>query len=221
MKKPVIIFSIIGVVLVLGAGGFLGWNYFLKKAPAGEACKADSKCVSGFKCLSGKCSSGETGSSCSQKSDCKSSLCVNNKCTEGKISDPCSTYKDCKDGLLCKRSICTAKPSYTKYFDRIDVSKMKQGMPPGPDNIPVATTKFLKTDAIEVDITNSKKTAGEFWVEVVNLTTGEKLLESEKQQINDSRGTGMGIPSGAEAGEYEVNVYFNNELIHTVEITIE
>jgi hypothetical protein len=158
---------------------------------------------------------------CVTKSDCTTGFCVSERCTEGKVGQACGTYKDCHTGLLCKSKVCTEKPTYTKYFDRINIGKMKIGSPPGPNNIPVAATEFkISQDAIEIDITNSKKTSGEFYVEVIDPITGEKVFTNEKQQISDSRGTGFGLPTNTVAGEYELDVYFNNELIYSVPIKL-
>jgi len=243
MKKAVIAALVVLVVII--AVGVGGWYFFLKKSAEGGSCRSDTKCETGLKCISNVCSSGNKGSKCAGKSDCKTEFCVegictegklgdkciaksdcrtgfcvNERCTEGKVGQACGTYKDCQSGLLCKSKLCTEKPSYTKYFDRIDISKMKPGLPPGPDNIPVATTEFKKTDAIEIDITNSKKTNGEFYIEVIDPISGEKVFTTDKQQISGSRGTGFGLPMNTAAGEYELDVYFNNELIYSVPIKI-
>lgn len=219
MKKAVIIIVIL--LIVVAATGVGGWYFFLKKSTEGGSCQSDARCETGLKCISNVCSSGNKGSKCSVKFDCKTAFCVNGTCTEGTVGEACNTYKDCTTGLLCKSKVCTEKPTYTKYFDRIDIGKMKIGMPPGPDNIPVAATEFrISTDAIEVDITNSKKTSGEFYIEVIDPITGEKVFNTEKQQISDSCGTGFGLPTNTKPGEYELNVYFNNELIYTVNITL-
>lgn len=222
MKKTIIIISALVIILLIGIGGYAGWSVYLRKLPAGETCRTDNRCVNGLKCLSGKCSSGAIGSFCGTKTDCKLGFCVNSKCSEGKAGDSCSTYKDCQEGLLCKQALCTVKPSYTKYFDKIAVSKIKMGMPPGPNNVPVATTRFARTDAIEIDITDSKNTTGQFWVELVNPVSGEKIITTDKQHIGSPMaGTGLGVPGGIESGEYELNVYFNNELVYTTNITIQ
>lgn len=164
----------------------------------GGTCTADASCQTGLKCVSGKCSS-------------------------GKVSSVCATYKDCNTGLYCVKSACSNPPSYSKYFSKIEISKMKAGMPPGPKNIPVPATEFnATTDAIEIDIAPKAGTTGELYYELVNSTTGEITLSSATSKMRvDPRGggTGFGIPYGA-VGDFELNIYFNNELIHTVAIKI-
>jgi len=219
MKKAAII--IVVVLVVIAAAGVGGWYFFLKKSAEGGSCRSDTKCETNLKCISNVCSSGNKGSKCVAKADCKTGFCVSERCTEGKAGQACGTYKDCQAGLLCKSKLCTEKPSYTKYFDKIDIGKIKPGSPPGPNNVPVATTQFnAVTDSIEVDITNSKKTSGEFYIEIIDPISGEKVFTTDKQQISDSRGTGFGMPMNTVAGEYELDVYFNNELIYSVNITL-
>jgi hypothetical protein len=218
-KKIVIIvvFLVLGLI-ILGTGGFTGWYFFIRKSPEGEICKTSSLCAEGTTCISGKCSSGKAGSVCSIKEDCKTAFCASGRCTEGTAGSSCATYKDCVDDLLCKAKVCAIKPSYTKYFDKIEVSQMKAGIPPGPDNIPVPTTTFTSGQAIEVDFYNSKNTTGEFWVELINIVTGEKEWATDKQTITSSRsGTGFQFNG---LGDFDLNVYFNGELVHNVVITV-
>ena len=219
MKKIIIILV---VLLILAVGGVAGWYFFIKKSPEGGACINDQKCVTGLKCINKTCSSGQIGSVCSVKSDCKSDFCVSGKCTEGIKGDACTTYKDCTKGLLCQKGACTTPPDYTKYFDKIIISKMKVGMPPGTNNIPVPTTEFKKTDAIEIDFIGVKPaTKGDFYYEIVNPTTGEVAFTSinNKQTLNGRDiGTGSDLP--VSPGEYDLNIYFNDELIYTVSIKI-
>ena len=97
-------------------------------------------------------------------------------------------------------------------------------MPPGPNNVPIVTTEFkANIDAVEVDFTGVKATTkGEFYIEIIDSTTGEALVSSsENKQSFEGRdiGTGMGIPT-AQSGEYDLNVYLNNELIYTTVIRI-
>jgi len=218
MKKLILV--IVALLIIVGAAGIGGWFFFVKKSSEGGPCQSDAKCEIGLKCVVNVCSSGNKDSKCISKSDCKTSFCVYERCTEGAINEACATYKDCQTGLLCKSKICTEKPTYTKYFDKIDISKMKPGMPPGPNNIPIPSTEFKKTDAIEIDITNSKGTSGEFYTEIIDPISGEKVFTTDKQQISDSRGTGFSLPMNTAAGDYELDVYFNNELIYTVAIKI-
>ncbi|MCX6780094.1 MAG: hypothetical protein NT034_02860 [Candidatus Magasanikbacteria bacterium] len=165
----------------------------------GGACTADTSCQTGLKCVSGKCSS-------------------------GKVSSACATYKDCNTGLYCVKSVCSNPPSYAKYFSKITIGKMKAGMPPGPKNIPVPATEFsAATDAVEIDVMSKPETKGELYYDLVDTTTGETILSSagSKSKI-DSRGggTGFGVPYGT-TGDFELNVYFNNELIYTTAIKIK
>ncbi|MFA7243936.1 MAG: hypothetical protein WC080_01450 [Patescibacteria group bacterium] len=216
-KTAIIIISVVLGVIILAGAGFAGWYYFIKKVPEGQACKANNRCTEGTSCISGVCSSGKLGSTCSVKEDCKTDFCSSGRCTNGEVGSSCATYKDCKDGLLCKSKICAVKPSYTKYFDKIEIGQMKPGTPPGPDNIPVPTTEFKAGMSIEVDITDTKGTTGEFWVEVINQETGERAFVTEKQTIsNPGKGTGFQFN---EVGQFDLNVYFNNELIHSIAIT--
>lgn len=164
----------------------------------GGTCTADANCQTGLKCVSGKCSS-------------------------GKVSSVCATYKDCNTGLYCVKSICSNPPSYSKYFSKIEVSKMKPGLPPGPKNIPIPTTEFkANTDAMEIDVTPKAGTSGEMYYELINSTTGEIAMSSAGNKMNiDPRGGGTGfqIPGNLN-GDFELDLYFNNELVHTVAIKI-
>ena len=222
--KSVTIILIIFVVLLLLAGlGFGGWYFFIRKAKEGEACSNDSKCAENLKCLNKICSSGGIGSSCEKKSDCTTNYCVNNICTEGKSGDECSTYKDCQKGLFCTKSICSEPPSYSEYFDKIIVAKIKPGSPPGPNNIPVPTTEFLVTDGFELDFVGVKSTTvGYVYYEFVDSVSGETLFSSEfnKQKLEgDNLGMGSDFPKGVE-GELDLMIYFNDEVVYSVPITV-
>ncbi len=164
------------------------------------------------------------GGICATNANCQTGLkCISNKCSSGKVNSVCATYKDCNAGLYCVKLICANPPSYSKYFSKIVVSKMKIGMPPGPKNIPIPATEFnATTDAIEIDVAPKANIAGELYYELISSTTGETILSSatSKMQI-DSRGggTGFGIPTGTN-GDFELNIYFNNELIYAVAVKI-
>lgn len=164
----------------------------------GGACTADANCETGLKCISSKCSSGKVGS-------------------------VCATYKDCNTGLYCVKSACSNPPSYSKYFDKIVISKMKAGMPPGPKNMPVPATEFNATnDAIEIDVQPKAGITGDLYYELIDSTTGQTVLSSVSSKMKvDPRGggTGFGVPYGT-VGNFELNIYFNNELIHTVAVKI-
>jgi len=219
------ILIVILVIILLGAAGTAGWYFFLKKSPEGGSCQSAKRCEQGLKCANKICSSGKVGAACAQKSDCQSGFCVNNTCTEGKEGDTCATYKDCESSLLCTKSICTKKPDYSKYFDKVTVSKIKPGMPPGPSNPATPTTTFSKQDAIEVDFGGVKTTTvGPYYFEFVNSTTGE-TVNSTKGLMDtnfEGRDTGSGTDfSTMASGEYDLNVYFQNELVYSVVITLQ
>ena len=221
MKKIVIIIFVIIILAVLGLGG---WYFFLRKLPEGAVCKNTESCETGLKCANKICSSGEVGSSCEIKADCKTNFCVTNKCTEGKKDDTCSTYKDCEKGLFCKKGVCSEPPSYSQYFNKIVISKMKLGMPPGPNNIPVPTTEFKTTDAIEIDFVGVKSTTkGEVYYEAINPITGEIAFTSSgyKQKLEGrDTGTGSDLPRVVGKGEFDLNIYYNDEMVYTTTIKV-
>lgn len=221
MKKILIVLV---VVILIGAIGFGGWYLFLKKNGEGGSCANDSKCQEGLKCINKICSSGKAGSACDQKSDCKTQFCVSGKCTEGKAGDTCVTYKECAEGLFCQKSICAAPPNYSKYFSKVIISKMKTGMPPGPNNVPVESTVFSATDGIEVDFRGVKPTTvGNYYYEFVDAVSGEVVISSkDRQELNFAGGdTGFGTDLVIlKAGTYDLNIYFNNELVFSSPIVI-
>jgi hypothetical protein len=212
------------VIIVLASGGYAGWFYLIKKSPEGGTCTSQNRCEEGLKCINKTCSSGKTGSACAQTTDCTSKHCVNSTCTEGKKGDTCATYKDCDKNLFCKKSACSEPPSYSQYFDKISIGKIKQGTPPGPNNPIIPASEFKNTDAIEVDFVGVKPTTnGAIYGEVVDQTTGEIILSnsSDNQKLEgQNRGFGMGLPSATPAGEYDLNVYYNNELILATQIKV-
>lgn len=164
------------------------------------------------------------GGTCTADTNCETGLkCVTSKCSSGKVNSACATYKDCNTGLYCVKSACSNPPSYSKYFSKITIGKMKMGMPPGPNNIPVPATEFsASTDAIEIDVISKPETKGELYYDLVDATTGETILSSASNKSKiDSRGggTGFGVPYGT-TGDFELNIYFNNELIYTTVIKI-
>ncbi|MFA4834291.1 MAG: hypothetical protein WC619_05665 [Patescibacteria group bacterium] len=195
MKKSLFFFGIVIAALLLVGAGCEKAKTFGKE---GEACNAEKTCATGLKCLSNVCSSGQLGSAC-----------VN--------------YKDCQSGLYCLKSACANPPSYKTYFDKITISKMKQGLPPGPNNIPVPTTEFKIADAMEIDVIATKEAVGgTFYYELINSTTGEKEMSSadyKQKVVQGSWGTGFGLPGGL-SGDYDLNIYFNDELIFTTPVTI-
>jgi hypothetical protein len=222
MKKVLIALVII---LILAGLGFAGWYFLIRKSTGGGTCTSDQKCVSGLKCVSKICSSGKAGSVCSAKADCTTNFCVNSKCTEGKVNDACKTYQDCQTGFRCLKSVCSNPPSYTKYLDKIQISKINPGSGPGPNNPETVTTEFKNTDAIEVDLIGVKSTTiGDFYYNFVDPTTGE-IIRTSKNEIGiqqlegQDRGTGTAL-SNLIPGKYEFDIYFNNELIYSTEITV-
>jgi len=246
MKKSFIIPIIILVILALG---FLGWQFLLKKSAEGGSCKSEKNCQTGLKCINkicssgkagsvclskadcltpfcveGKCTEGKRGDSCANKADCLTNYCVNAECTEGKKDDACSTYKDCEKGLFCKKGVCSEPPSYSQYFNKIVISKMKLGMPPGPNNIPVPTTEFETTDAIEIDFVGVKSTAkGEAYYEVIDPITGEVVFTSSGYKMKlEGRdiGTGSDLPRIVGEGEFDLNIYYNDEMVYTTTIKV-
>ncbi|MDD5569088.1 MAG: hypothetical protein PHG23_01580 [Candidatus Pacebacteria bacterium] len=221
MKKIVLV---IFVIIILAALGFGGWYFFLRKLPEGMVCKSTANCETGLKCANKICSSGGVGSSCEIKTDCDGNFCVNNKCTEGKKNDACLTYKDCGTGLFCKTGVCSDPPSYSQYFNKIVISKMKLGIPPGPNNMPVPTTEFKTTDALEIDFTGVKPTTtGKGYYEIIDPITGEVLFSSSGYKIEFQGrdvGTGSDLPRVVGKGEFDFNFYYNNELVYTTVITV-
>ena len=214
------------VIVILTAAGFAGWYFLFKKFPEGASCASDQKCEAGLKCINKICSSGQAGSNCETKSDCQTSFCVNDKCTQGKKDDTCVTYKDCATGLLCQKSTCSTPPDYSKYFSNVVISKIKPGQAPGPNNVPVETTEFKTTDGIEIDFAGVKPTTiGQFYYEFVNPTTGQTVMSSkdrdpEDQKLNGKdRGTGTDL-SLTSPGTYDLNIYFKDELVYTMQIKI-
>ena len=196
MKKIIIIISIIVILAVLGLGG---WYFFLRKLPEGAACKSAENCETGLKC-------------------------ANKICSSGKADSACLTYKDCEKGLFCKKEICSEPPSYSQYFSKIVISKMKVGMPPGSDNMPVETNEFKTGDAIEIDFTGVKPTTkGQVYYEVINPITGEVAFTSSGYKMKlEGRdiGTGSDLPRIVGEGEFDLNIYYNDEIVYTTTIKV-
>jgi len=213
MKNAVIV---ILAVILLGGAGAAGWYFFLKKSPEGGACQSAQRCKDDMKCVTKICSSGKVGSVCETKADCQTDFCAIGKCSEGKVGDTCLTYKDCQNGLYCQSSICASPPSYTKYFSKIEISKIRQGASPGPNNIPVPTTEFKKTDAIEIDVVPLAETNGELTYELVNAVTGVTEISNDNSKMpikgGQPSGTGFGLPNNV-TGEFELKIYFNDETV--------
>lgn len=166
---------------------------------------------------------GKEGQTCSATQACETDLrCANNVCSSGKAGSACATYKDCQSGLYCIKAICSNPPSYTKYFNKVTISKMKQGMPPGPNNMPIPATEFKTTDAIEIDVNAKAGISGTLYYELINSTTGATEMSSAdyKQKVRAGGwGTGFGIPYNL-TGDFDLNVYYNDELVFTAPIKI-
>jgi hypothetical protein len=101
---------------------------------------------------------------------------------------------------------------------------MKLGMPPGPDNIPIPTNEFKTTDAIEIDFVGVKSTTkGEAYYEAINPITGEVAFTSlgYKQKLEGrDTGTGSDLPRVVGEGEFDLNIYYNDEMVYTTTIKI-
>lgn len=245
-NKALLIILIVIVLVAIGTGV---WYFFLKKSAEGEACSSSSKCETGLTCankvcssgvagsscdsknscktdfcVDNKCTEGKTGDSCSAKTDCTTSYCVSSKCTEGKVSDACITYKDCASGLYCKTGACTTPPDYSKYFSSVVISKMKPGLPPGPNNPTTVTNTFTTADSIEIDFTGVKgTTVGAFYYDIADSVTGETVRSSKNEQELSfaGRDTGTGTDlNNVSAGTYDLNIYFKDELVYTAAITV-
>jgi hypothetical protein len=82
----------------------------------GEACSADSECLSGLVCDKGKCDvmSQATGAACKENDDCAAGLiCQANQCVSGVAPDDggagCNDNGDCGDGgFICVGGQCVA-----------------------------------------------------------------------------------------------------------------
>jgi len=186
------------IIIILIAGlGFAGWYFFIRKAPEGGRCQITTNCQTGLKC-------------------------ANKTCSSGKANSSCATYKDCNEGLYCKTNVCIEKPLYTQYFDKLIISKMKPGLPPGPNNPTTVTSEFKSTDGIEMDFVGVKSsTTGEFYYEFADSNTGKTIRSGidQKQQF-DGRDRGTGTDLASMNGKIDLNIYYNDALIYTVPITI-
>jgi len=245
--RALLIILIVVILLAIGVGG---WYFFLKKSVEGGTCNSDTKCETGLTCANKVCSSGAAGSSCDNKDSCKTDYCVNNKCTEGKrgdscsvktdcaasycvsgkctegiAGDVCSAHKDCGSGLYCKTGACATPPDYSKYFDKVVISKMKPGLPPGPSNPITVTNTFATTDSIEIDFSGVKETTvGDFYFDVVDSNTGELAMSLKNQGgiqqfSGQNRGVGTDL-NHVPAGTYDLNIYFKDELVYTSQIIV-
>jgi len=187
------------IIIILAALGYGGWYYFIKKSPEGGKCANTSRCESGLNCVSGTCSS-------------------------GKIGSLCKVHSNCQTGLLCSKQICSQKPDYSQYFDKITISKIK----PGTDQTleAEATSFTASTDGIGVNLIGVKpSTTGTFYYELVNSTTGDvamSLLYRHGAVPVDGHDTGAGTDfSQVSPGTYDLNFYLNNELLYTTPITLK
>jgi len=210
MKKHIILGIFSFIILVLAGCGTqtakttvpVGNPTEIKKVTPGTesgTCAADTNCETGLKCITGKCSS-------------------------GKVNSVCATYKDCSAGLYCIKSVCANPPSYSKYFNKLTVGKIRIGMPPGPTNISVPTTEFnAATDALKIDFISKTGTEGELYYELIDSTTGETALSSSNNKTKVNQGGGgieFGLPMGT-LRDFELNIYFNDEPIYAAVIKIK
>lgn len=217
--KHIIPTAIIITVIILLV--FVGWIAF-RKSGEGEGCEYTASCAEGLTCINSKCSSGKSGSFCSKLDDCKTTFCTNNVCSNGKDKEPCNTYKDCDEGYLCTESLCILKapePTWPKYFTKIELQKMFAGIPPGPDNVPVNSTVFKKTDGINLDVALKSGVSGEMYFDVINPISGKVLFTFPK--FTASGLLGRGFPAPEEPGSYQVKVYFKGELVDTIDFTVK
>lgn len=197
MKKAII--WIIVVIIVLAIIGVAIWFFFFKKSDEGGKCRNTNQCITEMNCVSHKCSS-------------------------GKIGSVCDTRKSCQKDLLCQKNACIAKLDFSKYYSSVEISKIKPGSPPGPDNPLVATTTFTAADGIEIDFKGVKpSTTGEYYINIVNLDTGEVTNSTQGKMDTKFEGRDVGMGTDLQsmpAGEYDVEVYFQNQLIYSTPITI-
>lgn len=101
---------------------------------------------------------------------------------------------------------------------------MRLGVPPGPNNIPIPTTEFKTSDAIEIDFVGVKSTTkGEAYYEAIHPITGEVMFISSVYKVKfegKDTGTGSDLPRVVGKGEFELNIYYNNQLVYTTEIKV-
>ena len=188
MKSKIIWVIIIIVILLIG--GIFAWQIVSKKSGEGGQCQTDKNCESGLKCIMNICSSGQVGSVCLSKTDCKSGFCVENKCTEGSAGSPCQSKEDCLthfcvnrkctegkegdacisyndcDGLLCVNSVCSKfseKPDqvmFNEYFTRLRLGTVTEWPKEGPP--PFQETNIFKLgDQLCLDATVLKDVSPE------------------------------------------------------------
>lgn len=212
----IILFSVIIILLV--AIGFIAF----RKAGEGEQCTYTGACATGLTCINQACSSGKPGSFCSIIEDCKTTFCTNNICSNGKDNEPCKTYEDCDKDYLCEKSLCKKKPpvyTWPSYFKKLELQKMKSGIPPGPDNVPVNASEFKTTDGINLNISMKSGISGEVYFEMINPVTGQVIFTYPKFTADGI--LGRGFPAPKTPGDYQLKVYFKNELVDVIDFTVK
>jgi hypothetical protein len=211
----IILFSIIIVLLV--AIGFIAF----RKAGEGEQCISTGACGNGLKCINELCSSGNSGSFCSIIDDCKTVFCTNNVCSNGKDNELCNTYKDCDKDYLCEKSLCKKKPpvyTWSSYFTKLEMQQMKLGMPPGPDNVPVNAAGFMTTDGINLNIQMKSGVTGEIYFEIINPVSGLVIFSYPKFEASGL--LGRGFPAPKIPGNYQLKIYYKNELVNVIDFKV-
>jgi hypothetical protein len=140
----------------------------------------------------------------------------------GTDGTPCQTYKDCKKDLLCKDSLCTAPPTYTKYFVKIELQKMNATMKIGPTNQPIASSEFKTSDGIYVEFTLKPGITGAVYSDLNDAVTGEKLSITAPMTIAPTPTSRLGwaVSTPKKEGKYELNIYYNDNLTHTIPFNV-
>jgi len=211
----IILFSII--IILLAGIGFIAF----RKAGEGEQCAYTGACAAGLTCINQACSSGNPGSFCSIIEDCKTTFCTNNICSNGKDNEPCNTYEDCDKDYICEKSLCKKKPpvyTWPSYFKKLELQKMKSGIPPGPDNIPVNAVEFKTTDGINLNISMKSGVSGEVYFEMLNPVTGQVIFAYPKFTAEGL--LGRGFPAPKTSGNYQLKVYFKDELVDVIDFKV-
>ena len=101
---------------------------------------------------------------------------------------------------------------------QIEIQKMKAGMPPGPNNKPVASTTFRVGDGINVNVTPKPGILGTVYSDVNDAVTGKKMMPSQKVKITTAQpgSHGWGFEAPNRPGKYELNIYFNDNQTNTI-----
>lgn len=216
--RNIFLTALLGVIIVLLI--IVGFIVF-RKAGEGEQCQYAGACQADLMCINGLCSSGKSGSFCDKIADCVTAFCTNNVCSDGKDGELCNTYEDCNADYLCEKSKCKKKPpvySWPSYFKKLEMQKMKAGMAPGPDNIPVNASEFRATDGINLNIQTKSGVSGEVYFEMINSVTGQVIFSYPKFEASGL--LGRGFPAPKELGDYQLKIYFKGELVDVIDFTV-